>query len=92
MKESVRLLLRGCECKKGCNTKVFMLCKCGPGCRCNNCQNIPSSTQLSSMSTSETETSDDVEQEELAGDDNVRQLVMVGIWKLKVTLMKAHES
>ena len=48
------------------------------------------------------QTSDDVEQEELAGGDNVKQLyhsdmvddtlVMVGMWKLKVSLMKAHES
>ena len=45
VKESVRQLLRGCGCKIGCNTKRCSCCKathkCGPGCRCSNCQNVP---------------------------------------------------
>ena len=76
VKESVRVLLRGCGCKSGCSTRRCSCCKagrkCGPGCRCSNCQNVPSSTQVSS--TSQTETSDDVKQEELMDDNNVRQL------------------
>ena len=76
VKESVRVLLRGCGCKRGCSTRRCSCCKagrkCGPGCRCSNCQNVPSSTQVSS--TSQTETSDDVEQEELMDDSNIRQL------------------
>ena len=77
VKESVRLLLRGCGCKRGCNTKRCSCCKaerrCGPGCRCSNCQNVPSSPQVSGAGTSVMETSDDIEQEELVDDNNVRQ-------------------
>ena len=41
----VALLLRGCGCKKGCDTRQCS-CKragneCGPGCRCMNCHNRP---------------------------------------------------
>ena len=74
VKENVRLLLRGCGCKKGCNTKRCSCCKagrkCGPGCRCSHCENVPSSIQVSR--TPETETSDEVETEELEDDINIR--------------------
>ena len=67
LKENVRLLLYGCGCKSGCRTKKCSCCnagrRCGPGCRCGNCQNVSSFTQMSR--TSQTETSDDVEEEEL---------------------------
>ena len=47
MKESVHLLLRGCGCKKGCcNNRCSCFkagVKCGPGCRCTNCDNLPKS-------------------------------------------------
>ena len=47
VKESVRLLLRGCKCKKGYNNRRCSCfksgIKCGPGCRCANCENLPSS-------------------------------------------------
>ena len=41
----VALILRGCGCKKGCETRQCS-CKwlgneCGPGCRCVNCYNRP---------------------------------------------------
>ena len=43
----MRLLLQGCRCKKGCCTKRCSCfkadVKCGPGCRCTNCENLPSS-------------------------------------------------
>ena len=47
VKESVRLLLWGCKCKKGYNNRRCSCfksgIKCGPGCRCANCENLPSS-------------------------------------------------
>ena len=72
VKENVHLLLRGCGCKKGCNTKRCS-CKagrhCGPGCVCSLCEDVPSSIQVSR--TPETETSDEVEAEELEDDINI---------------------
>jgi len=43
VQDRVALLLRGCGCKKGCNTRQCS-CKhaekkCGPGCRCTDCHN-----------------------------------------------------
>ena len=65
----MRLLLRGCGYKKGCNTKRCSCfkagLKCGAGCRCANCQNFPSSR-------SQYEPSIEVEQEELREDINLR--------------------
>ena len=73
VKENVHLLLRGCGCKKGCNTKRCSCCKagrhCGPGCVCSLCEDVPSSIQVSR--TPETETSDEVEAEELEDDINI---------------------
>ena len=70
----MRLLLRRCGCKKGCDTKRCSCCKagrhCGPGCRCSLCDNDPSSIQVSR--TPETETSDEVETEELEDDINIK--------------------
>ena len=45
IRSRVALLLRGCSCKKGCDTQQCS-CKragneCGPGCRCMNCHNRP---------------------------------------------------
>ena len=72
VKESVRLLLHGCACKKGCTTKRC-LCykaglKCGAGCRCANCQNFPSCRSQPS------EPNNEVEQEELRQDISLRQM------------------
>ena len=43
IRERVNLLLRGCSCKKGCDTRQCSCLKtgkiCGPGCRCCNCKN-----------------------------------------------------
>ncbi len=45
VRDRVKLLLRGCSCKKGCDTRRCSCLKdgkkCGPGCRCCNCQNSP---------------------------------------------------
>ena len=64
-------MLRGCECKKGCTTKrcsCFKVgTKCGPGCKCTDCQNTPSVRSQSS------EPDSDVELEELQDDQSVRQ-------------------
>ena len=43
-----------------------------PGCRCSNCENVPSINPV--KSTPDVLANDDVEQEELEGDHNVRQL------------------
>ena len=70
VKESVCLLLRGCRCKKGCCNRCACVkagVKCGPGCRCTNCENIPSSR-------SQPDEPDDsaVEQQELQDDCSLR--------------------
>ncbi len=43
VRQRVDLLLKGCACKGGCNTKRCGCKKnglsCGPGCRCVNCTN-----------------------------------------------------
>ena len=45
IRQRVQLLLRGCSCKKGCNTRRCSCRKsgrqCGPGCSCCNCENGP---------------------------------------------------
>ena len=50
VKESVRLLLRGCGYKRGCSNKRCSCfkagLKCGAGCRCVNCQNFPSTVSI----------------------------------------------
>ena len=42
-------MIKGCKCKKGCNTSRCGCKKkssyCGPGCYCSSCSNIP--TQIS---------------------------------------------
>ena len=67
MKESVRLLLQECECKKGCSNKRCSCFKagvrCGPGCRCSNCEDVPSTRSLPD--------NNEVEQEELLSDHGV---------------------
>ena len=68
----MRLLLRGCGCKKGCSNKRCSCfkagVKCGPGCRCTNCENLPSS-----RSQPDDQDENEVEQEELQGDRSLRQ-------------------
>ena len=71
VKESVRLLLRGCKCKKGCNNRRCSCfkagVKCGPGCRCANCENLPSSKSQPDESEG-----NQVEQQELQDDRSLR--------------------
>ncbi|XP_065194409.1 uncharacterized protein LOC135825714 [Sycon ciliatum] len=47
----VATLTKGCHCKFGCNTRRCKCRKanglCGPGCKCHNCQNMPSATTSS---------------------------------------------
>ena len=44
VRDTVSLLLKGCSCKTGCSSKRCSCCKagrkCGPGCRCSNCNNV----------------------------------------------------
>ena len=46
---SMHQIIKGCKCKKGCNTSRCGCKKkstyCGPGCYCSSCSNIP--TQIS---------------------------------------------
>ena len=67
---SVHLLLQGCRCKKGCCNKRCSCfkasVKCGPGCRCANCENL-----LSSRSLPDEPDENKVEQEELQGDQSL---------------------
>ena len=43
----VHLLFKGCTCKKGCTNRQCGCQKngekCGPGCTCQNCKNMPGS-------------------------------------------------
>ena len=63
VRESVYILLKGCSCKKGCTSRrcscVKADRKCGPGCRCSNCQNVMC------VSGAPPSTDDDIEEEEL---------------------------
>ena len=47
--QSMHQMIKGCKCKKGCNTSGCGCKKkssyCGPGCYCSSCSNIP--TQIS---------------------------------------------
>ena len=47
--QSMHQMIKGCKCKKGCNTSRCGCKKkssyCGPGCYCSSCSNIP--TQIS---------------------------------------------
>ncbi len=64
----VQLLLKGCSCKKGCKTRrcgcVKEGRKCGPGCNCRNCENIPTAGVTSRLA-SESEVEMEESQEEL---------------------------
>ena len=72
VKESVRLLLRGCGYKSGCSNKRCSCfkagLKCGAGCRCVNCQNF-----LSTQSQSSIPGNNKVEEEELQSDCSLRE-------------------
>ena len=95
VKESVRLLLRGCGCKKGCSNKRCSCfkasVKCGPGCRCNNCENLPSS-----RTQSEDQDRNEVEQEELQGDRTLRHTyyseLLEGIYNETTTTSDDEEN
>lgn len=49
IKMNIVFLLKGCSCRKGCNTKSCGCCKkdsfCGPGCECQGCTNLPVEVQ-----------------------------------------------
>lgn len=67
VQQNVRLLLRGCSCKKGCINRRCRCVKdgrkCGPGCSCHNCQN------QAYVSTPAAEVECEVEEEELRQDE-----------------------
>ena len=51
IRENVIHLTRGCACSKSKCTNKLCKCvkdnkRCGPGCRCKNCQNVPNSSLL----------------------------------------------
>ena len=58
VRERVGLLFRGCSCSsvKACSTRrcgcVKKGCKCGPGCRCKNCSNVPNLSNTVTVETS----------------------------------------
>ena len=51
VQETINFLMKGCSCKKGCKTKQCSCRKnrrqCGPGCQCQGCTNLPTSTDTS---------------------------------------------
>lgn len=82
--DHVQLLLRGCGCKKGCNTRRCSCLKsgkhCGPGCTCRNCQNVASTagTEVANIEEDERENDEAIRQqyfeEMVDGDDDDEEL------------------
>ena len=54
VQETIDFLMKGCSCKKGCKIKHCSCRKngrqCGPGCQCQGCTNLPTSTDTSDSS------------------------------------------
>lgn len=77
VRDRVKLLLRGCSCKKGCDTRRYSCLKagkkCGPGCRCCNCKNSPAVHEIE-VETDEIEDEEDEEYEALR---QINQSVMI---------------
>ena len=79
IKETIDFLVKGCTCKKGCNSNRCRCRKkenfCGPGCECQGCVNIPiqqqqqvtpgsdSDSEEEDYSTSRTESPDSTDNE-----------------------------
>ena len=59
VQETIDFLIKGCSCKRGCQTQRCGCKKnghqCGPGCQCHDCQNLPVSS--GPATTSDTESS-----------------------------------
>ena len=76
IRERVKLLFRGCSCKTGCSNRrcgcVKTGSKCGPGCNCQNCQNMPGIAPCMHVQQPALEEISEIEQEEQLLDDVVR--------------------
>ncbi len=86
---TIQFLTKGCTCKKGCNTNRCRCKKknekCGPGCKCQHCENLATRAGNTSSSVapmvanaveSDTEEMNDSEQDSEDSDDEIESEII----------------